>query len=58
MGIIPTTRGPLDAITVMNAPAKNRGAIASELSLNPQTAWDRESTLRRWYGSGQIGTLN
>lgn len=57
-GILPTSRGPLDAVTVARAPKENRNQVAMQLAFNPKTAIDRQSTLAKWYGSRTPGMVN
>lgn len=58
LGVIPTTRGPLDAITVARAKPENRAKVAMNVAFNPETAMDR-SGLQKFYSAYRsIGTLN
>ena len=57
LGIIPTTRGPLDALTIARAPKDQRVNVLKQVGLNPETAWDR-SMLGEMYGSRTPGMIN
>lgn len=57
-GVIPTTRGPLDALTIARAPKDQRTNVLKAVALNPQTAMDRQSTLASMYGNRTPGMLN
>lgn len=58
MGLIPTSRGPLDALTVSRAPKNQRMNVFKQV-VNPMTAMDRSKIATMYAEGGRVpGTLN
>ncbi len=59
LGVIPTTRGPLDALTVARAPKDQRTNVFKQVTFNPQSAWDRSGIAEMYATGGKTpGMLN